>query len=136
MTAGFSRTPPDHPRGAGLFDDDVKETCCVWNGSRLQAYQPVTVERLLELMSVATSASAPRSSSPPRPPSGTPVAPWRGAASPPAHPDTSIAAGVVKGTGSELTARSAGHSPPSTTRSESHPYAQLVATLPPRSRQP
>lgn len=53
MTAGFLEQPPITPEAQALFDDDVKETGYVWNGSRLWAYQPDTVERLFELMSQA-----------------------------------------------------------------------------------
>ncbi len=36
MTAGFLEQPTITPQAQALFDDDVKETGYVWNGSRLR----------------------------------------------------------------------------------------------------
>lgn len=58
MKGHFLEDAPVTPKAQALFDEDVKETGYVWNGSRLWAYQPDTVEHLFELMSEAFEPSA------------------------------------------------------------------------------
>jgi len=57
MTAGFLAEPPISPEAQALYDEDVKDSGYVWNVSRLWAYQPVSMERLFELMSQAFKPS-------------------------------------------------------------------------------
>lgn len=57
MSGSFLNEPPLTPQIQALFDDDLKESGYVWNGSRLWAHQPETVERLFELMSQAFNPS-------------------------------------------------------------------------------
>jgi alkylhydroperoxidase family enzyme len=57
MNAGFLDQPPLTSQAQALFDDDLKESGYVWNGSRLWAYQPETVEHLFDLMSQAFKPS-------------------------------------------------------------------------------
>jgi uncharacterized peroxidase-related enzyme len=45
------------PPAQALYDEDTAESGYVWNVSRLWAYQPETVNRLFELMSVAFKPS-------------------------------------------------------------------------------
>jgi uncharacterized peroxidase-related enzyme len=57
MTAGFLEEPPINPQTQALFDEDVEESGYIWNVSRLWAYQPETMEHLVELMSHAFKPS-------------------------------------------------------------------------------
>jgi uncharacterized peroxidase-related enzyme len=57
MTAGFLEDPPINPPAQAQFDEDVEESGYVWNVSRLWAYQPDTMENLFELMSQAFKPS-------------------------------------------------------------------------------
>ncbi|MGA2209255.1 MAG: hypothetical protein ABSH30_06445 [Acidimicrobiales bacterium] len=57
MTAGFLAEPPISPEAQAFYDEDVKDSGYVWNVSRLWAYQPVSMERLFELMSQAFKPS-------------------------------------------------------------------------------
>jgi alkylhydroperoxidase family enzyme len=109
MTGSFLEEPPITPGAQALFDDDITETGYIWNGSRLWAHQPATVEALFELMSqafepsqldfrqrailVASAASAIRDS-------GCSLA-WGGKLS--AVSDPALAANVINGTDIGLT---------------------------------
>jgi alkylhydroperoxidase family enzyme len=53
MTGSFLNEPGDSPEVQALFADDLAEDGYVWNGSRLAAHQPGTMEDLLELASRA-----------------------------------------------------------------------------------
>jgi hypothetical protein len=87
MTGSFLNEPQDSPQVQALFAEDLAEDGYVWNGSRLAAHQPDTMESLLELASRAFRPSGLRfanaASWSPRPPrhSEIPNARWPGAAS-------------------------------------------------------
>jgi SAM-dependent methyltransferase/alkylhydroperoxidase family enzyme len=111
MTAGFLEQPTITPEAQALFDEDVKETGYLWNGSRLWAYQPETVERLFELMSQAFESSGLDfrqrailvvSAASALGDSYCSLA-WGGKLS--GRSDPTLAAGVVKGTNTELTSQ-------------------------------
>jgi alkylhydroperoxidase family enzyme len=53
MTGSFLNEPQDSPEVQALFAEDLAEDGYVWNGSRLAAHQPDTMEDLLELASRA-----------------------------------------------------------------------------------
>jgi hypothetical protein len=53
MTRSFLNEPSVSPKVQALFDEDLTEDGYVWNGSRLWAHQPDTLNRLFELMSQA-----------------------------------------------------------------------------------
>jgi uncharacterized peroxidase-related enzyme len=57
MTGSFLGQPPMTPQTQALYDEDVADSGYVWNVSRLWAYQPETVQRLFELMSLAFTPS-------------------------------------------------------------------------------
>jgi uncharacterized peroxidase-related enzyme len=57
MTTNFLAQPPSSPQAQALYDEDVAESGFVWNVSQLWAYQPETMERLFELMSLAFKPS-------------------------------------------------------------------------------
>jgi uncharacterized peroxidase-related enzyme len=53
MTGSFLEEPPMSPQVQALYDEDLADGGYVWNGSRLWAHQPDTLNRLFELMSQA-----------------------------------------------------------------------------------
>jgi uncharacterized peroxidase-related enzyme len=57
MTGSFLHEPPVSPQVQALYDQDLAGSGYVWNGSRLWAYQPETLNRLFELMSQAFKPS-------------------------------------------------------------------------------
>ena len=57
MTGSFLEEPPVSPQVRALYDEDLKEDGYVWNGSRLWAHQPDTLNRLFDLMSQAFAPS-------------------------------------------------------------------------------
>lgn len=57
MAESFLEEPAITPRAQALYDADLAETGYVWNGSRLHAYQPDTMQRLVELASEAFEPS-------------------------------------------------------------------------------
>ena len=57
MTGSFLYEPTMSPEVRALYDEDLAETGYVWNGSRLWAHQPGTLDRLFELMSQAFTPS-------------------------------------------------------------------------------
>lgn len=57
MTVSFLHEPSMSPEVRALYDEDLAETGYVWNGSRLWAHQPGTLDRLFELMSQAFASS-------------------------------------------------------------------------------
>ena len=57
MTGSFLHEPLTSPRVQALYDEDLAETGHVWNGSRLWAHQPDTLDRLFALMSQAFAPS-------------------------------------------------------------------------------
>ena len=57
MTGSFLQEPPVSAEVQALFDEDLKEDGYVWNGSRLWAHQPDTLNRLFDLMSKAFAPS-------------------------------------------------------------------------------
>jgi uncharacterized peroxidase-related enzyme len=57
MTGSFLQEPSMSPEVRALYDEDLAETGYVWNGSRLWAHQPGTLDRLFELMSQAFAPS-------------------------------------------------------------------------------
>jgi alkylhydroperoxidase family enzyme len=50
MTSSFLDEPSVTPEAQALFDQDMADDGFVWNGTRLWAYQPATVDKLFELM--------------------------------------------------------------------------------------
>ena len=52
MTGSFLQEPPMSPQVQALYDEDLADGGYVWNGSRLWAYQPDTLDRLFEAMSL------------------------------------------------------------------------------------
>ena len=57
MTGSFLQEPPMSPQVQALYDEDLADGGYVWNGSRLWAHQPDTLDRLFELMSQAFAPS-------------------------------------------------------------------------------
>jgi uncharacterized peroxidase-related enzyme len=57
MTGSFLDEPPVSAEVQALFDEDLESGGYVWNGSRLWAHQPDTMNRLFELMSQAFKPS-------------------------------------------------------------------------------
>jgi uncharacterized peroxidase-related enzyme len=57
MTGSFLDEPPVSPQAQALFDEDLADTGYVWNGTRLWAHQPDTLNQLFELMSDAFKPS-------------------------------------------------------------------------------
>jgi uncharacterized peroxidase-related enzyme len=57
MTGSFLHEPPASPHVQALYDQDLADGGYVWNGSRLWAHQPETLNRLFELMSQAFKPS-------------------------------------------------------------------------------
>jgi uncharacterized peroxidase-related enzyme len=57
MTGSFLHEPPPSEETRGLYDEDLAEDGYVWNGTRLWAHQPDTLNRLFELMSRALAPS-------------------------------------------------------------------------------
>jgi uncharacterized peroxidase-related enzyme len=53
MTASFLHEPAASAEVQALYDEDLKEDGYVWNGSRLWAHQPGTVDQLFGVMSEA-----------------------------------------------------------------------------------
>ncbi len=57
MTGSFLQEPPLSEEARGLYDEDLAEDGYVWNGTRLWAHQPDTLNQLFELMSQALAPS-------------------------------------------------------------------------------
>jgi uncharacterized peroxidase-related enzyme len=57
MTGSFLHEPPMSEEAQGLYDEDLADDGYVWNGTRLWAHQPDTLNRLFELMSQALAPS-------------------------------------------------------------------------------
>ena len=57
MTGSFLHEPAMSPHVQALYDEDLADGGYVWNGSRLWAHQPGTLDRLFELMSQAFAPS-------------------------------------------------------------------------------
>jgi uncharacterized peroxidase-related enzyme len=57
MTGSFLHEPPVSLQVQALYDQDLADSGYVWNGSRLWAHQPETLNRLFELMSQAFKPS-------------------------------------------------------------------------------
>jgi uncharacterized peroxidase-related enzyme len=57
MTGSFLNEPPVSPQVQALYDEDLADGGYVWNGSRLWAHQPDTLDRLFALMSEAFAPS-------------------------------------------------------------------------------
>ena len=57
MTGSFLHEPLMSPRVRALYDEDLADGGYVWNGSRLWAHQPDTLDRLFALMSQAFKPS-------------------------------------------------------------------------------
>ncbi len=57
MTGSFLEEPPVSPHVQALYDEDLTDEGYVWNGTRLWAHQPATLDRLYELMSQAFTPS-------------------------------------------------------------------------------
>ena len=57
MTGSFLQEPPTSEEARSLYDEDMADDGYVWNGTRLWAHQPATLNRLFELMSQAFAPS-------------------------------------------------------------------------------
>jgi uncharacterized peroxidase-related enzyme len=57
MTGSFLQEPPTSEEARSLYDEDLADDGYVWNGTRLWAHQPATVNQLFELMSQAFAPS-------------------------------------------------------------------------------
>ena len=63
MTGSFLHEPPMSPQVRALYDEDLGDSGYVWNGSRLWAHQPDTLDRLFGVD--VSSLHAERSGLPP-----------------------------------------------------------------------